>query len=65
MFVKDTIPTANGNYDFHLQKYSPAIDKGDPTILDVDGSRSDIGMFGGPLGRNILIRTLHQNHQEI
>ena len=31
MFVNDTIPTANGNYDFHLQKYSPAIDKGDPS----------------------------------
>ena len=51
MFVKDTIPTANGSYDFHLQKYSPAIDKGDPSILDIDGSRSDIGLFGGPLGQ--------------
>ena len=50
MFVNDTIPTANGTYDFHLQKYSPAIDKGDPSIQDVDGSRSDIGMFGGPGG---------------
>ena len=51
MFVKDTIPTANGNYDFYLQKYSPAIDKGDPSILDVDGSRSDMGLFGGPYGQ--------------
>jgi hypothetical protein len=37
--------------DFHLQKYSPAIDAGDPNILDVDGSRSDIGLFGGPYGQ--------------
>ncbi len=51
MFIKDTIPTSEMNFDFHLQAYSPAIDKGDPTINDVDGSRSDIGMFGGPLGK--------------
>ena len=50
MFVNDTIPTANGSYDLHLQKYSPAIDKGNPDVLDVDGSRSDIGLFGGPYG---------------
>jgi nitrous oxidase accessory protein NosD len=50
MFVKDTIPTADGNYDFHLQAYSPAIDKGDPNILDLDGTRSDIGLYGGPFG---------------
>ncbi|MBE0551786.1 MAG: hypothetical protein IH619_05345, partial [Ignavibacterium sp.] len=58
MFVNDTIPTANGSYDFHLQKYSPAIDKGDPTILDVDGSRSDIGLFGGPLGEKYTYQDL-------
>jgi hypothetical protein len=27
------------------------IDAGDPTLLDVDGSRSDIGLFGGPFGK--------------
>jgi hypothetical protein len=58
MFVKDTIPTANGNYDFHLQAYSPAIDKGDPNILDVDGSRSDIGLFGGPYGQKYTYQDL-------
>ncbi len=58
MFVKDTIPTANGSYDFQLQKYSPAIDKGDPSILDVDGSRSDIGMFGGPYGQKYTYQDL-------
>ena len=36
--------------DFELQMYSPLIDAGDPNILDKDGSRSDIGLFGGPLG---------------
>ena len=49
MFVKDTLPWTS-EADFHLQAYSPAIDAGDPDILDVDGSRSDIGMYGGPGG---------------
>ncbi|HZW39215.1 MAG TPA: T9SS type A sorting domain-containing protein [Ignavibacteriaceae bacterium] len=40
------------NFDGHLQKYSPLIDAGDPTILDVDGSRSDIGLYGGPYGES-------------
>ena len=34
----------------HLQAFSPLIDAGDPNILDVDGSRSDIGCYGGPSG---------------
>jgi hypothetical protein len=51
MFVNDTIPTFGGTYDYLLQKFSPAIDAGDPNILDVDGSRSDLGIFGGPLGQ--------------
>jgi parallel beta-helix repeat protein len=42
--------TTQGNLDFHLQKFSPLIDAGDPTILDRDGSRSDIGLYGGPYG---------------
>jgi hypothetical protein len=36
--------------NFHLQAYSPLIDAGDPNILDVDGTRSDIGAYGGPGG---------------
>lgn len=36
------------NCDFHLQAASPAIDTGDPTILDADGTRSDMGAYGGP-----------------
>jgi len=37
-------------WDFRLQKHSPMIDAGDPEILDVDGTRSDIGVYGGPYG---------------
>jgi hypothetical protein len=38
--------------DYHLQKYSPLIDAGDPNILDKDGSRSDIGLYGGSFGES-------------
>ena len=33
---------------FHLSARSPLIDAGDPTLLDPDGSPSEIGAFGGP-----------------
>ena len=36
--------------DFTLHPDSPAIDAGDPAITDPDGSRSDMGAFGGPYG---------------
>jgi hypothetical protein len=48
MIVNDD--TTQGDLDFRLQMYSPLIDAGDPTILDRDGSRSDIGLYGGPYG---------------
>jgi hypothetical protein len=48
MVVNDD--TTQGKLDFHLQMYSPLINAGDPTILDRDGSRSDIGLYGGPYG---------------
>jgi hypothetical protein len=38
------------DWDLTLQSTSPLIDAGDPTILDADGSTSDIGAYGGPLG---------------
>jgi len=50
MFNKDTTFSFDAIDNFRLQKFSPAIDTGDPSILDVDGTRSDIGMFGGPGG---------------
>jgi parallel beta-helix repeat protein len=34
--------------DFHLKAESPAINSGDPNISDPDGSRSDMGVYGGP-----------------
>ena len=44
--------------NFHLQMYSPLIDAGDPNILDRDGSRSDIGLYGGPYGEKYTYRDL-------
>ncbi|MCK6606621.1 MAG: right-handed parallel beta-helix repeat-containing protein, partial [Ignavibacteriaceae bacterium] len=44
--------TPPSGYDYHLEAYSPAIDRGDPMILDKDGSRSDMGMYGGPWGES-------------
>jgi hypothetical protein len=43
-----------GDLDFHLQKYSPLIDAGDPAILDKDSTRSDIGLYGGPYGESYV-----------
>ncbi len=34
--------------DLRLQAGSPAIDAGDPSLFDVDGSLGDIGAWGGP-----------------
>jgi hypothetical protein len=36
------------DWDLSLAEGSPLIDAGDPDILDLDGSRSDIGVLGGP-----------------
>jgi len=58
MFVKDTMPTSSLGFDFHLQAFSPAIDAGDPTVLDVDGTRSDIGPYGGPYGEEYTYQDL-------
>ncbi len=44
--------------DFRLQAYSPLINAGDPNVLDVDGSRSDIGAYGGPHGSSYEYRDL-------
>ena len=37
--------------DYHLQSGSPCIDTGDLEITDPDGSRSDMGLYGGPRGK--------------
>lgn len=41
-------PSFAGARDFALAPGSPAIDAGDPAILDRDGTRSDLGHLGGP-----------------
>jgi hypothetical protein len=46
----DPMVVSEDSADFHLQMFSPLIDAGDPDILDIDGSRSDIGAYGGPYG---------------
>jgi hypothetical protein len=46
------------SFDVHLQAYSPFIDAGDPNILDIDGTRSDIGVFGGPGGMSYQYQDL-------
>ncbi len=58
MFVNDTLPNAQLDFDYHLQAYSPGIDKGDPAIIDVDSTRSDIGLYGGPFGETYTYQNL-------
>lgn len=57
MFYKENF-TEQDTWDTHLQYGSPAIDSGNPDIFDIDGTRSDIGAFGGPGGINYLYRDL-------
>ncbi len=60
MFVNATAYTAppTTKYDYHLQYGSPAIDAGAPWLLDADGSRSDVGEFGGPGGSSYPYQNL-------
>jgi len=37
-------------WDFHLASDSPLVDAGNADLMDPDGSRSDIGAYGGPNG---------------
>ncbi|MDI6766192.1 MAG: right-handed parallel beta-helix repeat-containing protein [Bacteroidota bacterium] len=46
--VIDEDPQFQTSTDFHLVEQSPCVDTGNPTLNDPDGSRSDIGYFGGP-----------------
>lgn len=48
LFVSLISTDSSDGLDLHLSPNSPAIDTGDPAILDPDGSRSDMGAYGGP-----------------
>jgi predicted outer membrane repeat protein len=48
LFRDYTIDGDEGNDNLYLLAGSPCIDQGDPSLADVDGTRSDIGAFGGP-----------------
>jgi parallel beta-helix repeat protein len=41
-------PKFVGDNDYHLAADSPCHDSGDEAITDNDGTRSDMGLFGGP-----------------
>jgi parallel beta-helix repeat protein len=44
-------PHFEGSHSFVLGAASPCIDAGDSIMIDADGTRSDMGIFGGPQGR--------------
>ncbi len=44
-------PMFTGDDDHHLKPDSPCIDTGDSLITDNNGSRSDMGLYGGPRGK--------------
>ncbi|MBS3126369.1 T9SS type A sorting domain-containing protein [Candidatus Woesearchaeota archaeon] len=46
VFADPKLVNAAGG-DFRLQQGSPAINAGDPNVKDKDGSRSDMGAYGG------------------
>jgi uncharacterized repeat protein (TIGR01451 family) len=58
-------PMFVGDGDYHLQFASLCIDRGDPAVPDVDGSRSDLGAYGGPGGENYEYVDLPPSKPEI
>ena len=48
MFRSYGIDGDEDNDNLYLIVGSPCIDSGDPSIVDVDGTRSDMGAYGGP-----------------
>lgn len=44
-------PQFLGKIDFHVSTGSPTIDTGNPLFTDPDGSRSDLGLYGGSAAR--------------
>ena len=48
----DPLYTDPANGDYTLSSGSPMIDAGSSSVLDADGSISDVGAYGGPLGQS-------------
>ena len=46
-FVEFTADAVGDNDDLQLAVLSPAVDAGDPAVLDSDGTTSDVGAYGG------------------
>ncbi len=57
-YASDPMFENQDSNNYLLQMFSPLIDAGDPNILDVDGSRSDIGLYGGPFGQSYSYQDL-------
>lgn len=64
-------PMFVGDNDFHIPPTSPCFDTGNPVEVDPDGSRSDMGYFGGidtpvyPIVIEVNVRPLPNGHTEI
>ena len=48
LFRDYTIDGDEENDDLYLMLASPCVNTGDPSVVDVDGTRSDMGAYGGP-----------------
>jgi hypothetical protein len=46
----DVTSASAADWDLHPSAGAATIDAGDPAVLDADGSTSDLGAYGGPLG---------------
>jgi hypothetical protein len=57
-YTSDPMFENQDSNNFLLQMFSPLINAGDPNILDVDGSRSDVGLYGGPYGQSYQYKDL-------
>ena len=57
-YTSDPMFENQDSNNYLLQMFSPLIDAGDPNILDVDGSRSDVGLYGGPYGQSYEYKDL-------
>jgi len=57
-YTSDPMFENQDSNNYLLQMFSPLIDAGDPNILDVDGTRSDVGLYGGPYGHSYSYQDL-------